>query len=64
MMIEEKEVKEEEKLMGKNYDENWNQEILMDQVLEWLTHPVVITLCNFALIKTQREIYKSVKCFP
>ena len=60
--IEEKEVKEEEKLMGKNYDENWNQEILMDQVLEWLTHPVVITLCNFAL--RLRERHTSVKCFP
>ena len=35
---EEKEEKEEEKLMGKFYDYNRKQEILMDQVLGWLTH--------------------------
>ena len=34
----EKEEKEEEKLMGKFYDYNRKQEILMDQVLGWLTH--------------------------
>ena len=33
-----KEEKEEEKLMGKFYDYNRKQEILMDQVLGWLTH--------------------------
>ena len=53
-----KEEKEEEKLMGKN------SEILMDEVLEWLTHSVVTTPCNFALrlMDTQVSMLFTIEC--